>query len=160
MQSALAAVAPGFRPRLPGLTKLMSRYSRSNEWQKAIAIFDSLPLLRLAPDTTITNAAIAACDKGGAWRKAYMIFLEMDCQGLLQDTITFSSAISALSKSKQAQLSVDVRSCANSTARASMLRALCCSVAAWTRMRVCGYERGRLARMLHVAYSFARLCGR
>ena len=55
---------PSFWPRLPGLTKLMGRFTKDGDWRKALAIFDSLPLLGLRPDTTISNAAIAACDKG------------------------------------------------------------------------------------------------
>lgn len=109
VQEVFARVTACFWPRLPGLTKLMARYTRSNDWQKAIAIFESLPMLRLQPDTTITNAAIAACDRGGAWHKAFQIFSDMSLQGLVQDTITFSSTISALSKSKQAQRIVWVR---------------------------------------------------
>jgi hypothetical protein len=76
---------------------------------QALSIFDSLQLLRLAPDTTITNAAIAACDKGGQWQRAHQIFTYMEGQGLPRDTITFSSTISALSKSKNARYSIDVR---------------------------------------------------
>lgn len=55
---------PSFWPRLPGLTKLMGRFTKDGDWRKALAIFDSLPVLGLRPDTTISNAAIAACDKG------------------------------------------------------------------------------------------------
>ena len=56
---------PSFWPRLPGLTKLMGRFTKDGDWRKALTIYESLPLLGLRPDTTISNAAIAACDKGG-----------------------------------------------------------------------------------------------
>jgi hypothetical protein len=42
----------------------MGRFTKDGDWRKALAIFDCLPLLGLRPDTTISNAAIAACDKG------------------------------------------------------------------------------------------------
>jgi hypothetical protein len=59
-----------FKPRLPGLTKLVSQLTREGQWQKGLEIFESLDAIEgLVPDTTITNAAISACDKGGNWGK-------------------------------------------------------------------------------------------
>ena len=49
---------------MPGLTKLMSKLSKEGSYRKALEIFDGLPKLGIAYDTTITNAAISACDKG------------------------------------------------------------------------------------------------
>lgn len=86
----------------------MARFSKQGDWQKSLSIYDSLPLLDVTPDTTITNAALAACDKGGQWLRAKMIFDSMDSRSLAKDTITYSSTISALSKSKQAALSISV----------------------------------------------------
>jgi pentatricopeptide repeat domain-containing protein 1 len=36
-------------------------------------VFECLPVLGVRPDTTITNAAISACDKGGQWEKALQV---------------------------------------------------------------------------------------
>lgn len=47
-----------------GLTKLVSRLSREGHWQKGLEVFEALPHMGLTPDTTITNAAISACDRG------------------------------------------------------------------------------------------------
>eukprot|EP00803_Ostreobium_quekettii_P010298 evm.model.scf_32EXC.4 EVM.evm.TU.scf_32EXC.4 scf_32EXC:118782-128291(-) len=119
LSSALEAAKPGvgevsriltnssFRPRLPGLTKLVSRLSRDGQSQKAQEIFESLQAMGLKADTTITNAAISACDRGGQWEKALQIFHMMDKQGLTRDTITYSSVISALSKGKQCELAIE-----------------------------------------------------
>ena len=83
--SALSMVQPGsgeirhilqaasFRPRLPGLTKLVSQLSREGNWQKGLEIFENLDVLGVRPDTTITNSAISACDKGGQWEKALQV---------------------------------------------------------------------------------------
>eukprot|EP00210_Caulerpa_lentillifera_P009153 g8727.t1 len=120
LSAALNAARPGcgeirriltssqFRPRLPGLTKLVSRLSREGHWQKGLEVFESLPEMGLTPDTTITNAAISACDRGGQWEKALQIFYNMDQHGLCRDTITYSSVISALSKGRQCNLAIDV----------------------------------------------------
>jgi len=82
--------------------------SRDGHWQKGLEVFESLPEMGLTPDTTITNAAISACDRGGQWEKALQIFYNMDAHGLCRDTITYSSVISALSKGRQCSLAIDV----------------------------------------------------
>jgi pentatricopeptide repeat protein len=42
----------------------MSKLSKEGSYRKALEIFDVLPRLGITYDTTITNAAISACDKG------------------------------------------------------------------------------------------------
>eukprot|EP00892_Ulva_mutabilis_P012355 jgi/Ulvmu1/9492/UM052_0062.1 len=96
----LTSTESSFSPRLPGLTKLMGKFTKDGEWRKALAIYETLHAIGLHPDTTITNAAITACDKGGDWVKAKALFDGMVHWGLHRDTITYSSAISALSKSR------------------------------------------------------------
>ncbi|MEW5311628.1 MAG: hypothetical protein WDW38_003327 [Sanguina aurantia] len=97
-----------FGPRLPGLTKLVSQLTREGHWSKGLEVFDSLDVIGLRPDTTITNAAISACDKGGQWEKGMQIFTHMAEWGLSRDAITYSAAISALSKGRQWSLAIDV----------------------------------------------------
>ena len=58
---------------LPGLTKLVSQLSREGNWQKGLEMFENLDVLGVRPDTTITNAAISACDKGGQWERALQV---------------------------------------------------------------------------------------
>jgi pentatricopeptide repeat domain-containing protein 1 len=57
-----------------GLTKLVSQMSREGHWAKSLEVYESLDAVAVRPDTTITNAAISACDKGGQWEKALQIF--------------------------------------------------------------------------------------
>ncbi|KAI7840212.1 hypothetical protein COHA_005994 [Chlorella ohadii] len=90
-----------FRPRLPGLTKMVSRLSKEGAWRKALEVFEAVGEMGLIADTALTNAAISACDKGGRWQKALEIFEGMEHQGLPRDAITYSAAISALAKGKQ-----------------------------------------------------------
>ncbi|KAL3157440.1 hypothetical protein ABBQ32_011910 [Trebouxia sp. C0010 RCD-2024] len=97
-----------FHPRLPGLTKMVSRLGKEGCWRKALELYQSLPQTGVRPDTAITNAAISACDKGGQWRAALRIYESMDGQGLRQDAITCSSLISALAKGKQWILALQV----------------------------------------------------
>ncbi len=67
---------------MPGLTKLVSQLSREGQWAKALEVYEALGLIALHPDTTITNAAISACDKGGQWEKALAVFHSMDAKHL------------------------------------------------------------------------------
>ncbi len=60
-------------PRAVGLTKLVSQLTREGQWSKGLEVFDALDAVGLLPDTTITNAAISACDKGGQWEKALQV---------------------------------------------------------------------------------------
>lgn len=43
----------------------MSKMSRTGAHRKALEVFYSLPHIGIPYDTTIVNAAISACDKGG-----------------------------------------------------------------------------------------------
>lgn len=57
-----------------GLTKLVSQMSREGHWAKALEVYESLDAVGVRADTTITNAAISACDRGGQWEKALQVF--------------------------------------------------------------------------------------
>lgn len=48
--------------------------SREGHWAKALEVYEALNAVGVRPDTTITNAAISACDKGGQWEKALQLF--------------------------------------------------------------------------------------
>jgi pentatricopeptide repeat domain-containing protein 1 len=48
--------------------------SREGHWAKSLEVYESLSAVGVRPDTTITNAAISACDKGGQWEKALQLF--------------------------------------------------------------------------------------
>ncbi|KAL4429625.1 hypothetical protein ABPG77_008674 [Micractinium sp. CCAP 211/92] len=91
-----------FKPRLPGLTKLVSKLSKEGAWRKALEVFEAVEEMGLVPDTALTNSAISACDKGGRWQKALEIFESMERQRppLPRDAITYSATISALAKGK------------------------------------------------------------
>lgn len=90
-----------FKPRLPGLTKMVSKLSKEGAWRKALELFETVEELGVSPDTALTNSAISACDKGGRWQKALDIFEAMERSGgLHRDAITYSATISALAKGK------------------------------------------------------------
>ncbi|KAK9840167.1 hypothetical protein WJX74_004587 [Apatococcus lobatus] len=90
-----------FRPRLPGLTKMISKLSKEGAYRKALEVFYTLAEMDIAVDTAVVNAAISATDRGGQWQSAMEIFGSMDSMGLRRDAITYSSLISALAKGKQ-----------------------------------------------------------
>lgn len=91
-----------FRPRLPGLTKIMSRLGKEGFWKKALELFEtSINMGMCEPDTALANAAISACDRGGQWQKALEYFDKMDQMRIPRDAITYSATISSLGKGKQ-----------------------------------------------------------
>lgn len=90
-----------FKPRLPGLTKIVSKLSKEGAWRKALEVYEAVELMGLHPDTALTNSAISACDKGGRWQKALDIFESMERLRLPRDAITYSATISSLAKGKQ-----------------------------------------------------------
>ncbi|KAL6779730.1 PPR8 [Auxenochlorella protothecoides x Auxenochlorella symbiontica] len=90
-----------FKPRLPGLTKMVSKLSKEGAWRKALEVYETVEDLGLIPDTALTNSAISACDKGGRWQKALEVFESMERLGLPRDAITYSATISSLAKGKQ-----------------------------------------------------------
>ena len=45
-------------PGLPGLTKLVSLFTKQGKWRKALAIYDVLDCLGLQADLVICNAAL------------------------------------------------------------------------------------------------------
>jgi len=125
LTAALAAAQPGtgevrrvlagaaFKPRLPGLTKIVSQLSREGAWQKALEVFESLPVLGVVADTAVVNAAISACDRGAQWQSALEIWRAMAPSPSSaaaggrpgarppRDAITYSALISALAKGRQ-----------------------------------------------------------
>jgi len=91
-----------FRPRLPGLTKIVSRLGKYGYWKKALELFEAAVSIGLCdPDTALTNAAISACDKGSQWQKALEYFDKFESLGIKRDAITYSATINALGKGKQ-----------------------------------------------------------
>ena len=72
-------------------------------------VYEALDAVGVRPDTTITNAAISACDKGGRWEAAVGLFMRMGLSaGLPRDAITYSAVLSALSKGRQWALAIRV----------------------------------------------------
>ena len=62
-RATLMRTAPGFTPGLPGLTKLVSKFSKEGDWRRALAVYHAVDALGLTADTTLTNAAITACGR-------------------------------------------------------------------------------------------------
>lgn len=72
-------------------------------------VYEALDAVGVRADTTITNAAISACDKGGRWEAAVALFARMGpAAGLPRDAITYSAVLSALSKGRQGALAIRV----------------------------------------------------
>ncbi len=98
-----------FRPRLPGLTKMLSKLGKDGSWKKALELFEAAVNIGMCePDTALTNAAVSACDKGGQWAKALEYFDKFERMGIKRDAITYSATINALGKGKQWEAALKV----------------------------------------------------
>ena len=75
-------------------TKLAKACGKSQRWQAAVFVYDSLQSLRLA-DAILRGAVVSACASGSAWEAA----LELLKEGL--DVIACSSAITACERGQQ-----------------------------------------------------------
>lgn len=107
MAEALLQVA--FPLRLPGLTAIMGRFTKSGQWAISLEIFDTLPALALPRDTTVCNAALAACMRGCLWQRAKQSFDLMLSQGVPLDNITYYTMLSVPRRRKLWRVTMDVR---------------------------------------------------
>lgn len=106
--AALQHTTPDFSPGLPGLTKLVSLFTKQGKWRKALAIFDVLGKLGLEPDLVITNAALGACARGADTSRLWQLLSDLLAKGQVPDSITYKGAISALAKNGEWQQCVQV----------------------------------------------------
>lgn len=106
MAEALLQVA--FPLRLPGLTAIMGRFTKSGQWAVSLDIFDTLPALALPRDTTVCNAALAACMRGCLWQRAKQAFDLMITQGVPLDNITYCTMLSVPRRRKLWRVTMDV----------------------------------------------------
>ena len=60
----------------------MSNLTKEGHWAKALEVYEALDAVGVRPDTTITNAAISSCDKGGQWEAALALFRRMTDLGM------------------------------------------------------------------------------
>ena len=109
VRAALLHTTPDFAPGLPGLTKLISKFSKEGAWRKALAVFRSVSALGLRADTTIMNAAIAACGVAQDATAARRIFDAMPAHGVLPDTITYKAMVMAFTSCREWRECVEVR---------------------------------------------------
>ena len=98
-----------FRPRLPGLTKMLSKLGKEGSWKKALELYEAAVNIGMCePDTALTNAVVSACDKGGQWQKALEYFDKFERMGIKRDAITYSATINALGKGRQWEAALKV----------------------------------------------------
>jgi pentatricopeptide repeat protein len=108
---AEALLQVAFPLRLPGLTAIMGRFTKSGQWAISLDIFDTLPALALPRDTTVCNAALAACMRGCLWQRAKQAFDLMIAQGVPLDNITYYTMLSVPRRRKLWRVTMDVRLC-------------------------------------------------
>lgn len=121
-----------FPLRLPGLTAIMGRFTKSGQWAISLDIFDTLPALALPRDTTVCNAALAACMRGCLWQRAKQAFDLMIAQGVPLDNITYYTMLSVPRRRKLWRVTMDVCSC-------RPLPGTCCCSTVFPRV-LCGHK--------------------
>ena len=109
----------GLRPDTPTLSSAISSCEAARQWQLALEILQSAMDEEFEDDDTsghglnlyCFNAALAACEKGGAWVEALEIYERMKEQGgqeLRPNIVTLSSLILALDNAGQKELAVSM----------------------------------------------------
>lgn len=107
-QVAAALFSAAFPLRLPGLTAMMGRFTKQGHWAVSLEIFHVLPSLGLELDTTVCNAAIAACMRGCVWHRAKQVFGLMLAQGVSVDHITYHTMLSVPRRRKLWRVVIEV----------------------------------------------------
>ncbi|KAK9831962.1 hypothetical protein WJX81_003568 [Elliptochloris bilobata] len=74
-----------FRPRLPGLTKMVSKLSKEGSFRKGLEVFDDMQARGVEADVVTCCSLISALERGGQWQLAEDLFLQM-CQASEHDT--------------------------------------------------------------------------
>lgn len=120
LQAALQEASPGtnqvpsilvnvqFPLRLPGLTAIMGRFTKQGRWAVSLEIFQVLPALGLERDTTVCNAALAACVRGCAWHRAKQVFNLMLAERVHMDYITYYTMLSVPRRRKLWRVVIEV----------------------------------------------------
>eukprot|EP00439_Symbiodinium_sp_Y106_P041879 s676_g5.t1 len=83
------------------LTVGITTCSGAGDWERALALFASMPKHGISPDTISFSAALSACEKGRQWQMALALFESMQRQEIAPNVITFSAVISACEKGMQ-----------------------------------------------------------
>jgi pentatricopeptide repeat protein len=107
-QVASALLSAAFPLRLPGLTAIMGRFTKQGRWAVSLEIFHVLPSLGLELDTTVCNAALAACMRGCVWHRAKQVFSLMLAQGVSVDHITYHTMLSVPRRRKIWRVVIEV----------------------------------------------------
>ena len=62
--------------------------SQDAVWPVALSLLEDMRSDGVAPSVVTFNAALAACERGGAWEEAECLLVEMEQAGVAPDRIT------------------------------------------------------------------------
>ena len=124
-QVAATLLNVAFPLRLPGLTAIMGRFTKQGRWAISLEMFQVLPALGLDRDTTVCNAALAACMRGCAWHRAKQTFNLMLAESVRMDYITYYTMLSVPRRRKLWRVVIEV--CFPPASAAQVLFADLCS---------------------------------
>ena len=85
---------------------MISAFEKGGQWQRALALFQTMPGEKVVPNDFVYNAIISAFEKGGEWQRALALFQTMPEQRLVPDVVSFGSVINAFARDDQWQQSL------------------------------------------------------
>eukprot|EP00892_Ulva_mutabilis_P001864 jgi/Ulvmu1/11679/UM008_0089.1 len=83
---------------LPLITKLVSKFNKSGQWRRGLALYWALPVVGLEADAQMANAALGSCARGGDAAAAWALYRFMASRTLALDTVSFRTLLAALRK--------------------------------------------------------------
>lgn len=83
-------------PDLATITKLIARYAKTGNCARALAVYNSLHVLRLQPDVTVSNSALWACERAGNAGAAWTVYSAMLRWGIVPDSISYKALLTCL----------------------------------------------------------------
>lgn len=91
----------GVKLKAPNYTTGISACARSKSTQKALKLFEAMPVAQVEPNVISYNATISACEKCERWHQALNIFMTTPKAKVQQDVTSYNAAISAFEKGGQ-----------------------------------------------------------
>ena len=90
-------------PDVVSYTEIISAFEKGSQWQRALALFQTMPEEKVVPNVVSYSAIISACEKGGQWQRALALFQTMPEEKVVPNVVSYSAIISACEKGGQWQ---------------------------------------------------------
>eukprot|EP00434_Breviolum_minutum_P009870 symbB.v1.2.008696.t1/scaffold543.1/size336731/9 len=85
---------------------IISACEKGGQWQRALALFQTMLEEKVVPNVVIYGAIISACEKGGQWQRALALFQTMPEEKVVPNVVIYGAIISAFARDDQWQQSL------------------------------------------------------